>query len=40
VPSSVVERIDVEATRLEAWLDGTVVKPRFPTPLEKRLRDR
>jgi hypothetical protein len=25
---------------IQAWLDGKVVVPRFPTPLLERLRDR
>lgn len=29
--------IDAEAERLHAWLGGTVVKPRFRTPLEREL---
>ena len=31
--------VDAEAARLQAWLDasGAVVKPRFPTPLQKEL---
>ena len=29
--------VDVEASRLTAWLDGTVVAARFPTPLVKEL---
>lgn len=37
VPSHVVDRLAFEARRLTGWLDGAVVKPRFPTPLEKRL---
>ena len=32
------ERIGAEADRLTEWLDGAVVRARFPTPLEKRLR--
>ncbi|MGI9667652.1 MAG: winged helix DNA-binding domain-containing protein [Acidimicrobiia bacterium] len=38
VASESSDRIEAEASALETWLDGTVVKPRFPTPLEKRLR--
>ena len=32
------ERIEAEAERLTEWLDGAVVRARFPTPLERRLR--
>lgn len=32
--------IDAERARLEEWLDGTVVMPRFPTPLQKELAGR
>ncbi len=35
---AVRERIEAEADRLTEWLDGAVVRARFPTPLEKRLR--
>ena len=38
VPLQVLDLIELEAGRLTGWLDGVVVKPRFPTPLEKRLR--
>lgn len=38
VKASARRRIEAEAERLTAWLDGTVVRTRFPTPLEKRLR--
>jgi hypothetical protein len=31
-------RIEVEAAAVEAWLDGTVVTCRFPTPLDRELR--
>ena len=31
------DRIDAEAARVEEWLAGTVVTPRFRTPLERRL---
>ena len=31
------DRIAAEAARLEEWLAGTVVTPRFRTPLERRL---
>ena len=37
-PPDVVDRIHTEAEHVTDWLDGVVVKPRFPTPLEKRLR--
>ncbi len=33
------EQARAEAAALEAWFDGTVVEPRFPTPLDKRLRN-
>lgn len=36
-PSHVVEEAMVEAAVLTGWLDGKVVMPRFPTPLQKRL---
>ncbi|MDR9449777.1 MAG: winged helix DNA-binding domain-containing protein [Acidimicrobiia bacterium] len=39
VPGQVLDRIVAEAERLDAWLEGEVVKPRFPTPLERRLRN-
>lgn len=29
--------IDKQRSRLETWLDGTVVMPRFPAPLQKQL---
>ena len=32
-------RIAAEAERIQVWLGGTVVKPRFRTPLERRLAD-
>jgi hypothetical protein len=32
--------VDEEAERLEEWLDGVQVTPRFPTPLAVELRDR
>ena len=35
--ASARDRISAEAARLEAWLAGTVVTPRFRTPLERRL---
>jgi hypothetical protein len=31
--------IEQEAARLRAWLDGTVVVARFPTPLYAELRE-
>ncbi len=31
------KRIDAEAARLTEWMDGTVVTPRFRTPLEREL---
>ncbi len=37
-PPDVGERVQAGADGLTSWLDGVVVKPRFPTPLEKRLR--
>ena len=37
VAASGRDRIAGEATRLEEWLAGTVVTPRFRTPLERRL---
>ena len=37
VDAAMRERIDAEAMRVGEWLDGTVVTPRFRTPLEKRL---
>ena len=30
--------IDAELHALDAWLDGTVVAPRFPGPLDRELR--
>lgn len=38
VPAGILERIEAEAERLTEWLAGEVVRPRFPTALEKRLR--
>ena len=32
--------VDAECRRLEAWLDGVVVTPRFRTPLERELSGR
>ncbi|HVE45699.1 MAG TPA: winged helix DNA-binding domain-containing protein [Acidimicrobiales bacterium] len=34
-----VAAVDAEAVRLQSWLDssGSIVKPRFPTPLQKEL---
>ncbi len=37
VPQAARDRIAAEAGRLSAWLAGTVVVPRFRTPLEQRL---
>jgi hypothetical protein len=37
-PARVVAQIETEARRLTDWLGGVVVKPRFPTALERRLR--
>ena len=37
VAASASDRITAEAARLEEWLAGTVVTPRFRTPLERRL---
>jgi hypothetical protein len=37
VAASAGDRITAEAARLEEWLAGTVVTPRFRTPLERRL---
>jgi hypothetical protein len=37
VTPPVRDRIDAEAARLQEWLAGTVAKPRFRTPLERRL---
>jgi hypothetical protein len=30
--------IAAEAAALTAWMDGVVVTPRFPTPIDKELR--
>ena len=38
VSSGVLARIESEVERLTQWFGGVVVKPRFPTALEKRLR--
>jgi hypothetical protein len=38
VAHGIRDSIDAEAKRLTIWLDGAVLRPRFPTPLEKRLR--
>ena len=35
---TVARRAATEAASVEAWLDGTVVTPRFPTPIDKELR--
>jgi hypothetical protein len=32
--------VEREVERLQAWLAGTVVIPRFPTPLYEQLRGR
>lgn len=40
VPRRAEWRIDTEAARLTAWMDGTRVIPRFPTPLDKELAGR
>jgi hypothetical protein len=37
LPSSHQALLDIEVERLDRWLDGTVVKPRFKTPLQQRL---
>ena len=37
LPPEARERIGAEAERVRAWLGGTVVTPRFRTPLERRL---
>lgn len=37
VGADVRARVEAEAARLTAWLDGVVVKPRFRTPLEHEL---
>ena len=37
LPPEARERVSAEAERTRAWLDGTVVTPRFRTPLERRL---
>ena len=37
LPPEARERIAAEAERTRAWLGGTVVTPRFRTPLERRL---
>jgi len=37
-PPDVVDRIRAEAEHITHWLDGVVVKPRFATTLERRLR--
>ena len=37
VPPAARDRIEEEAERLRRWLAGTVIVPRFRTPLERRL---
>ena len=37
VSRTLAKRIDARAAELSAWLDGTRVVPRFPTPLQRRL---
>ena len=37
LPPEARERVSAEAERTQAWLGGTVVTPRFCTPLERRL---
>lgn len=37
VPPAARDRIEAEAERLRRWLAGTVIVPRFRTPLERRL---
>lgn len=37
VATAAREAVDAEADDLAAWLDGTVVTPRFPSPLHRRL---
>ncbi|CAN5122391.1 hypothetical protein BH23ACT9_BH23ACT9_33180 [soil metagenome] len=37
VGSDVVAMVDAQAARLTSWLDGTVVSPRFPAPLDRQL---
>jgi hypothetical protein len=39
VPSAIERKIDAEADRLHAWLDGTRVLPPFRTPLERAIAD-
>jgi hypothetical protein len=38
VPSDGRDRIEEERQLLTEWLNGVVIRPRFPTPTEKRLR--
>lgn len=38
VPDEVVGRIEIERRALTSWLDGVVIRTRFPSPMEKRLR--
>ena len=37
VGAKAVEQVEAEAARLEAWLGGVVVIPRFGTPLGREL---
>lgn len=38
VGTNALAAVDHEAERLTAWLDGTPVTTRFPTPIDRRLR--
>jgi hypothetical protein len=38
VGADAVQAVETEAARLQEWLGPTVVKPRFPTPLDLELR--
>jgi hypothetical protein len=38
VPAEVRDRVDAERQRLTSWFDGVVVRSRFPSPMERRLR--
>ncbi len=38
IGADAMARVEAEAARLEHWLAGTRVTPRFPTPLERELR--
>lgn len=40
VTAEEMDAIDTEADRIGAWLDGTVVSPRFKTPLQRELSER